>query len=88
MAGIIQKGQKNLIFIVLPKQRKQLNALSTTYERKQMQYGSNIKIMNNNYNSKNNNDKIINDNDNDSSNITSLILENNVFSHHVSTYLN
>ena len=53
-----------------------------------MQYGSNIKIMNNNYNSKNNNDKIINDNDNDSSNITSLILENNVFSHHVSTYLN
>ena len=44
--------------------------------------------MNNNYNSKNNNDKIINDNDNDSSNITSLILENNVFSHHVSTYLN
>lgn len=34
MAGIVQNGQKNLIFFVAPKQRKQLNVLSTTYGRK------------------------------------------------------
>ena len=49
MVGITQNGQKSLIFIEVPKQRKQLKVLSLTY----------------NYNSNHNNDKSIRNNDND-----------------------
>ena len=34
MTGITQKGQKSLIFIVIPKHRKQLKLISTTCGRK------------------------------------------------------
>ena len=34
MAGIIQNRQKSLIFIGDPKQRKQLNVISSTYGKK------------------------------------------------------